>query len=215
MSGNHHADPKAIRAKLNHPVIDSDGHWVEYSPVIQDYLKKVGGTRAVEGFASRDDVVGRILSMTLEQRRDERRAQQSWWAFPTKNTRDRAIAMIPRLLHERMEELGLDFSVLYPTSGLGLYAIANDEIRQATCRAFNSYIADIFREYADRLTPAAVIPMNTPQEAIAELDHAVKVLGLKVIVMGSIIRRPIASLARNCERIRGAAWYDVLGIDSD
>ena len=77
MSGNHHADPKAIRAKLNHPVIDSDGHWVEYSPVIQDYLKKVGGTKAVEGFASRDDVVGRILSMTLEQRRDERRAQQS------------------------------------------------------------------------------------------------------------------------------------------
>jgi hypothetical protein len=33
--------------------------------------------------------------------------------------------------------------------------------------------------------------------------------------MGSIIRRPIASLARKGERIRGAAWYDVLGIDSD
>jgi predicted TIM-barrel fold metal-dependent hydrolase len=214
MSGKH-ADPRAIHAKLSHPVIDSDGHWVEYSPVLQDYLREVGGTKAVEGFTSRDEVVGRILSMSLDQRREERRAQQSWWAFPTKNTRDRATSMIPRLLHDRMDELGLDFSVLYPTSGLGLYAIPNDEVRQATCRAFNMYVADAFREFSDRLTPAAVIPMNTPEEAIAELDHAIKTLGLKVIVMGSIIRRPIASLARKGERIRGAAWYDVLGIDSD
>src|SRR5215469_12810273 len=214
MSSSHH-DPAQIHARLNHPVVDSDGHWVEYFPVLLEYLRKVAGNQAVEGMKSGDEIVGRIVTMSLEQRRNERRAQQSWWPFPTRNTRDRATAMIPKLLYERMEELGLDFSVLYPTQGLGIYAIRNDEIRQATCRAFNSYIADIFREYADRLTPAAVIPMNTPQEAIAELDHAVEVLGLKVIVMGSIIRRPIASLARNCERIRGAAWYDVLGIDSD
>jgi len=215
MPGERHADPKEIHANLNHPVIDSDGHWIEYFPMVLDYLKRVGGTKAVEGLASRDEVVGRILSMTLEQRRDERRAQQSWWALPTKNTRDRATAMIPRLLYERMEELGLDFSVLYPTAGLGLYAVGNDEIRQATCRAFNMYVADAYREYADRLTPAAVIPMNTPQEAIAELDHAVNTLGLKVVVMGSVIRRPISALARKGERIRTAAWYDVIGIDSD
>ncbi|HXZ87166.1 MAG TPA: amidohydrolase family protein [Candidatus Binataceae bacterium] len=215
MAGNHHADPREIHANLQHPVIDSDGHWVEYFPMVLDYLKQVGGTKAAEGLASRDEVVGRILSMTLEQRREGRRAQQSWWAFPTKNTRDRATAMIPRLLYERMGELGLDFSVLYPTSGLGLYAIGNDEMRQATCRAFNMYVADAFREYADRLSPAAVIPMNTPQEAIAELEHAIKTLGLKVVVMGSVIRRPIPEFARKGERIRTAAWYDMLGIDSD
>jgi predicted TIM-barrel fold metal-dependent hydrolase len=215
MSGNNHANPKAIHALLNHPVIDSDGHWVEYFPMVLDYLKQVGGTKAAEGLASRDEVVGRILSMSLAQRRDERRAQQSWWAFPTRNTRDRATAMIPRLLHERMEELGLDFSVLYPTSGLGLYAIGNDEMRQATCRAFNMYVADTFREFSDRLTPAAVIPMNTPQEALAELEHAIGQLGLKVVVMGSVIRRPISSLVREGQRTRTAAWYDMLGLDSD
>ncbi|MBV8055704.1 MAG: amidohydrolase family protein [Deltaproteobacteria bacterium] len=211
MSGNHH-DPAQIHARLNHPVIDSDGHWIEYFPLLLDYIRNVAGDKAAEGMKSGDEIVGRILTMSLEQRRNERRAQQSWWPFPTKNTRDRATAMIPKLLHERMEELGLDFSVLYPTQGLGLYAIRNDEMRQATCCAFNMYIADSFREFADRLTPVAAIPMNTPAEAIAELEH-VKQLGLKAIVMGSVFRRPIPAYAGGGHRT--AAWYDVLGLDSE
>src|ERR1700752_1650369 len=158
MPSNHH-DAAQLHARLNHSVVDSDGHWVEYFPVLLDYLRKVAGSKAAEGMKSGDEIVGRIMRLSLEQRRSERRAQQSWWPFPTKNTRDRATAMIPKLLYERMEELGLDFSVLYPTQGLGIYAIRNDEIRQATCHAFNMYIADSFREFPDRLTPVASIPL--------------------------------------------------------
>jgi predicted TIM-barrel fold metal-dependent hydrolase len=211
-SSNHQADPAAIRAKLSHPVIDSDGHWIEYQPIILDYLRKVAGNKAAEGLKSRDEVVGRILSLTDEQRRDEGRAQQAWWPFPTRNTLDRATAMAPRLLYHRLDELGLDFTVVYPTTGLGLYSITDAEMRQATHRAFNMYIADAFGEFSDRITPAAPIPMHTPEEAIAELEH-VKSLGLKVIVMGSMIRRPIPGLARRGERSR-AAIYDTLGLDS-
>lgn len=213
MSGNHHADPKAIRARLSHPVIDSDGHWIEYQPVMLDYLKQVAGAKAAEGLKSRDEVVAKILSLTDEQRRDEGRAQQAWWPFPTKNTLDRATATLPKLLYRRLDELGFDFAVLYPTTGLGIYSISDAEMRQATCRAFNMYVADAFAEYADRVTPAAAIPMHTPEEAIAELEH-VKSLGLKAIVMGSVIRRPIPALARKGERIRTAATYDMLGLDS-
>ncbi len=213
MSGNHAADPQKIRASLNHPVIDSDGHWIEYHPMILDYLKKVGGTKAAEGLKSRDEVVAKILGLTNEQRRDEGRAQQAWWAFPTKNTLDRATAMVPKLLYHRLDELGIDFTVVYPTSGLGLYSISEAEMRQATCRAFNMYVADAFREFSDRITPAAAIPMHTPEEAIAELEH-VKALGLKVVVMGSMIRRPIPGVVRRGERNRFAAIHDVLGIDS-
>jgi predicted TIM-barrel fold metal-dependent hydrolase len=212
MASNHH-DAAQLHARLGHPVVDSDGHWVEYFPLLLDYLRKVAGNQAAEGMKSGDEIVGRILRMSLEQRRNERRAQQSWWPFPTKNTRDRAAAMIPKLLYECMEELGLDFSVLYPTQGLGIYAIRNDEIRQATCHAFNMYIADAFHEFADRLTPVAAIPMHSPAEAIAELEH-VKQLSLKAIVMGSLIRRPTPASAGNGGS-RTAAWYDVLGLDSD
>ena len=42
-----------------------------------------------------------------------------------------------------------------------------------------------------------MIPMNTPEEAIAELEFAVKQLGLKVICMGSVIPRRVGSAGPN------------------
>ncbi|HLW71557.1 MAG TPA: amidohydrolase family protein [Candidatus Binataceae bacterium] len=214
MSGNHHVDAQQLRARLSHPVIDSDGHWVEYQPMILDYVRKVAGNKAADGFKSRDDVVAQIISMSNAERRDQGRAQQAWWAFPTRNTRDRATAMLPKLLYHRLDELGIDFAVLYPTTGLGLYSISDAEMRQAACRGFNMYIADVFGEFADRLTPAAAIPMHTPAEALAELEH-VKSLGLKAIVAGSIIRRPIPALARKGGSLRAGVTYDALGLDSE
>jgi len=215
MSANHYADPKALRAGLDFPVIDSDGHWLEYGPIVVDYLKKVGGNAAVDGFLSRDRNVASTILMSPEQRRDERRAQQAWWALPTKNTLDRATALAPRLLHRRMDELGLDFTVLYPTNGLGAPFIGNDERRQTTCRALNMYMAEAFAEFADRMTPAAIIPMNTPAEAIAELEYVVKTLGLKVVVMASLVRRPIRTPGRGGETHAQSAWFDVLALDSE
>ena len=40
--------------------------------------------------------------------------------MPTRNTLDRATAMLPKLIYQRMDELGLDFAVLYPTAGIGV-----------------------------------------------------------------------------------------------
>ena len=40
----------AVRARLNHPVIDSDGHTVEFFPAVLDYLEQTGGTKVVERF---------------------------------------------------------------------------------------------------------------------------------------------------------------------
>ena len=42
------AKSAAVRARLNHPVIDSDGHIVEFEPALFDYLQQVGGARFVE-----------------------------------------------------------------------------------------------------------------------------------------------------------------------
>src|SRR5260370_42285601 len=93
--------------------------------------------------------------------------------------------------------------------------MGNDESRRAGCRAFNMYIADTFRDYSDKMTPVAIIPMNTPDEAIAELDYVANTLKLKVVVMASLIRRPNASYGRKGETNRLASWYDELAIDTD
>ena len=45
--------PAQIRAGLKHPVIDGDGHWVEYDPVFAEKMRKVGGDKAADGFLAR------------------------------------------------------------------------------------------------------------------------------------------------------------------
>ena len=34
-----HRTPEEIRKHLKHPVIDGDGHWVEYTPVFRERIR--------------------------------------------------------------------------------------------------------------------------------------------------------------------------------
>jgi predicted TIM-barrel fold metal-dependent hydrolase len=206
---------RQIHDDLGHPVIDADGHYVEFGPDILDYLKRVAGQRVADAFKAPSDRMGRSIRMTPEQRRDQGIPQEGFWVIPAKNTRDRATALFPGLLYERLDEFGIDFTVLYPSCGLVVMPTEDEELRRATCRAFNNYLADRFREFSDRITPAAVIPMFTPAEAIAELEYAVQTLGLKVAMLGHPVRRPIAMVERTLpEATQWARWVDAFGIDS-
>ena len=205
-----------IRAGLKHPVIDADGHWLEFGPIIVEELRKHGGQIAVDGFRAFNAHVGAALTASVESRKRSRRAQEAFWAVPTKNTLDRATELMPRLLYERLDEFGIDFTVLYPTSGLGVPFHHDEKTRRTTCRAFNNFVADYFHDFADRMTPAAVIPIHTPEEAIEELEHIVKNLGLKVVMMASMVRRPIPEIAEKLPgAMRYAMWLDMLGMDSE
>ena len=57
----------------------------------------------------------------------------------------------------------------------------------------------MFAPYKHRITPAAVVPVHTPQEAIEEATYAVRELGLKVVMIANHVRRPVPAL-----RARGA-----------
>ncbi len=206
-----------IRSRLNHPVIDCDGHMIEFEPDVLDYLRRVGGPKIVDGYVAA--IAGsRLFSwdhLSQEERLANRVARAPWWGVPTKNTLDRATATLPRLLYERLDELGLDFTVLFPSVGMSATYPKDEELRRAVCRAYNTYYADLYREYSDRITPAAIIPMHTPQEAIEELD-AVSELGLKVVFMQAYVRRPIPAAVREAPQAgRLAFWLDTYGIDSE
>ena len=204
-----------LRTKLDHPVIDADGHWLEYGPVVSEAMRKIGGEAAVRAMRINGDRVGRALRMTPAERRRENVAQEAFWGAPTKNTKDRATAMMPRLLYERLDEFGIDFAILFPTMGLGLPRVNDAEARQAACRAFNVYQAELFEPLKDRMTPAAVIPMHHPDEAIAELEHAVGELGLKAVMLNSMIDRPVPKVADELPAAADlAVWYDNIGLDS-
>src|SRR5262245_33248712 len=218
MSSTHMSQAASLHARLRHPVLDSDGHWIEFEPAALDYLRQIGGERMVERYQAVANQFGnkKWARTAPEERRERRMLQPGWWGVPTKNTRDRATAMLPKLLYERMDELGFDFAVLYPTGG-ALFApfLRDEEVRRAACRAFNLYTADQFRGLGDRLAPAAVIPTYTPQEAIEELEF-VKTLGFKAAMLASLLRRPVPAVAKATpEASRYAIWNDTLGLDSE
>ncbi len=213
MTGHAHQTPAQIRASLNHPVIDGDGHWVEYDPVFAERMRKVGGDKAADGFLASMAATKTALNMSVEERKRRRVAMPGFWTRQTGNTLDRATAMMPRLLYDRLDEFGSDFSIVYPTAGLRLPRIKDDETRRAVIRAYNIVAAEYFEKLSDRMTPAAIIPMHTPEEAIAELDFTTKQLGSKVGMFGSAFPRKVEAVANDPESSRFGVWYEVFGVD--
>jgi predicted TIM-barrel fold metal-dependent hydrolase len=216
MALHHQTASASIHARLTHPVIDADGHWIEFEPTLLDYLKQVGGPTMVDRYRRNEYSAGlhNWARMTLEERRARRSMQPSWWAFPTKNSLDRATAMLPHLLYKRMADIGLDFAVVYPTLALLFPAMKDHEVRSAAYRAYNLMAADMFRGLDDRLTPAACIPMGAPEEALVELEVVVNQLGLKALMFSSLLRRPVEAAQKDGVTNRYATWLDTLGLDS-
>jgi predicted TIM-barrel fold metal-dependent hydrolase len=201
---------REIRRRLGYPVIDSDGHLVEFVPAVRDHVEALAGRETASHFDQYLKTNELAQRLTPAERRARGMFRMTWWGFPAANSRDRATALLPKLLHERLPELGIDFSVLYPTFGLGAIGLPDAELRRVVTRAYNQFFAESFAPYRDRLCPVALIPMHTPAEAIAELDHCVKVLGLRAACLAGFVRRPL--------EIAGAApiasWVDTFGPES-
>jgi predicted TIM-barrel fold metal-dependent hydrolase len=211
-----HRSPTEIRADLKHPIIDADGHWIEYHPVFAEKMRKVAGSKAADGFLASQRRIPDALRLSIAERKQRGIGMEGYWSRQSTNTRDRATVMMPRMLYDRLDELGIDFGIIYPTAGLSIPRIADDETRRAVVRGFNIVTAEYFAKLNDRLTPAAVIPMYTPEEALAELEFVTTQLGAKVGMFGSGIARPVpAAESVDPSRARATVTYDQLGLDSD
>jgi predicted TIM-barrel fold metal-dependent hydrolase len=202
----------ALRSKLGHPVIDVDGHHLEYLPALDRHLKAAMGDRLFYRWLASE----MAAPASLDERRSRRAAQPGWWtATPVTELHDRAASALPRLLRHRMDDLGIDFMIMYTSVGLRGMLEPDDEVRRAFCSAMNRFYADYYLVFGDRLTPACVIPMFTPEEALAELDRC-HGLGFKVVHMAHGIPRPIPDIHRRYpELYPGVHWLDTFGLDSE
>jgi predicted TIM-barrel fold metal-dependent hydrolase len=215
MQSNGHANARTLHSRLSHPIVDADGHWIEYTPVMREEFRRIGGDAAVEGLTAATQRVPNSLKMSVAERARKRVGMEAFWSSPSENVLDRATAMFPRLMYERLDDLGIDFSVVYPTAGLSFHRMQDTRQRRAICRAYNVFAMDQFRPLADRIIPAAIIPMYTPEEAIEELDYAVTQLGYKVVMIGGLMRRRVPALEEEApEAFKMIEWYDVVGLDS-
>jgi predicted TIM-barrel fold metal-dependent hydrolase len=208
-----------VRERLPHPVVDIDGHMIEYFPALTGYLRQ-------EGIDPASPSMRRLVpgafgptadwhALSAGERARRRVPRPPWWGSPARNTRDLATAMFPALLHERLPELGIDFSVVYPSVGLVYLHLEDERERRAACRALNRYNAEAFAGLGDRLCPVAAIPMVTPAEATDELEHAVGELGFKAVVMNGFVQRPADAFAdAHPDLARWGMWVDTYGVDS-
>jgi predicted TIM-barrel fold metal-dependent hydrolase len=173
------ADVEHIRASIDHPIVDGDGHMLEYMPLVFERLRELAGQAAVDRLAAR----------TLRGGLPGGPEARFFWGTPAANTLDRMTATLPALMHSRLDQLGIDFAIVYPTEGLIAATLYDAEVRQAACRALNLYYAEAYAPFRDRLSPVAVVPTFTPAEAISELEHAVSTLGLRSVVMEGVVPR--------------------------
>jgi predicted TIM-barrel fold metal-dependent hydrolase len=215
MAINAQTEASKLRAGFPHPVIDADCHWIEYGPVMREEFMRIGGDAAAEAYDLAASRVPTALKMSVAERARKRVGMESFWSSPSENVLDRATAMLPRLMYDRLDDLGIDFCVVYPTAGLGYHRMQDTRLRRAICRAYNVFTAEQFRGLSDRIIPAAIIPMYTPEEAVEELEFTVKQLGYKVVMVGGMMRRRVSALeAEQPEASKLVEWYDVVGLDS-
>ena len=217
-----HPNPRTVRIReqLGHPVIDCDGHLLELRPVAMEYIVKAGGANMVKRFyeEQRSTFLSRDwygLSPADRVARWTRRTP--FWGEPLRNRGlDLATATFPDLLYRRLDQIGIDFAVLYPTIGINPQGYTDEDVRRASCRGLNDYYADHWMAHPDRMTPVAIIPMFTPEEAIEELEYAVARRGFKAVMLPSYVKRPITAIVQQAPEAARFAWRaDTFGIDSE
>lgn len=202
-----------IHDGLKHPVIDGDGHWLEPIPIFLEYLREVGGAQSVDQIRALWRARDGWYRATPEERQHKRIRRTIWWGV-TSNTYDKATALLPALLNERLPELGIDFALIYPSFGLSINGMGEGDLHRAAVRAYNMMTADMFAPFAGRFAPVAIIPTHTPEEALEELEYAVKQRGYKAIMLRGNQERVIPSAAAGIDRQK-AAWYvDTIALDS-
>jgi predicted TIM-barrel fold metal-dependent hydrolase len=206
-----------LRARLNHPIVDVDMHMLEFMPAVFPYLREALGSQLFEVYRSQGPLVRRDHPpVSRKQALASRLPQTSWWGCAN-DTRERATIMLPALLHERMEDLGFDYCVQFTTNALSQCSVPEDDLRIGICRGFNDYYGEVYRPYTDRIAAAGLIPMHTPEEAIAELDHCAEI-GLKAVVLPEAVLRDVAQvlpeIANGILWPGQRHWLDRYGLDS-
>ena len=206
-----------VRAGLSHPIIDADGHFVEVAPLLNEemltYLEEMGGPQVRDRYARDTGLTDTttVLAAHAGAGGTGWKAMPSWWGWATENTLDRATAHIPALLYERLDEIGIDFTILYPSMTLAYLEVADDEHIGLRCRAANRALANLFAPYRDRTTVGALVPMLDPKLAIEELEYAVRELGFKTAVFAGHARRAVGA---DDGSGGGEHRLDTFGVDS-
>lgn len=178
------------------PVVDFDTHVLEPDSIWEEYVEPAyrlaarSALRRVVGVLPEATVNGKLVSEPESgwlYRAAAWRPGLSWEEIgqmtqaELRETNPGAFDASARL--RDMDAMGVDVAVLFP-SVFGEYfpLVENPDVAAALARAYNDWIGDFCSADRARLLPAAVLPVQSVNEAITEL-HRVAAAGFKVAML--------------------------------
>ena len=137
------------------PVVDADGHVTESNEQVAKYLDEPYRRRPLTFPLYPQDGWDRRLLGTLGQVGG---TAEQWL--------------------KALDDGGMETTVLYPTLGLFLSFLKDRAWAVAICRAYNTFLHEEFIRKSPRLQAVALLPLQDPAAAAAELERGVRQLGL-------------------------------------
>lgn len=154
-----------------YPVIDGDGHIMETSSELMQFLgeKYVGSdgqpawSRMCSLFPSLDGWI-RLSNMSSSGLRDYPDCE-TWLSF--------------------LDECGIDRTIVYPTAGLAFGLIQDRDYAVNVAHAYNSWLHAFYMQKTPRILGAALVPIHRVDAAVTEMRRAREELGMPVAVLPS------------------------------
>jgi predicted TIM-barrel fold metal-dependent hydrolase len=189
-------------------IIDGDGHIIEDNAAITAHMET-----PYRDIAQRKGVIFPPLDHLHAGR-----------AVETPPQRDQRAPVGPTGWLDFLDDVGIECTVLYPTTALAYGKIVSLDYAVAVSKAYNDWLCETYLKFDPRFKGMALIPMQDPQEAAKELRRAVTELGMLGAMMpsnglahplGSKMYWPIYEEANKlgcCLAVHGGA-HDRFGMD--
>jgi uncharacterized protein len=158
-----------MASEIRTRVIDGDGHVMEDTAGIISHLEP-----PYRDVAHRKGVIFPPLDHLHAGR-----------AVETPPQRDQRPAVGPEGWLDFLDDVGIEWTVLYPTVGLAYGKIVSLDYAVAVSRAYNDWLHATYLRFNPRFKGMAIIPMQDPEEAVKELRRAVTELGMFGAMMPS------------------------------
>lgn len=84
-----------------------------------------------------------------------------------------------------LQDVGIDYTVLYPTSGLAYGKIVSLDFAVQACRAYNDWLHETYLAFDPRFRGMALVPLQDPEAAAEELNRVVTTLGFQGAMLPS------------------------------
>ena len=172
---------------MDYKVIDADGHileprnlWEEYGEAkYRDRLPRIELRNGKEVFrVDQDHVVDTGFGLGFIGAMGSRETGGTF-TNPGVYETGREGGWNPHARIVDMDREGIDAAFLYPTLGLFMSPVKDPDLAAAGARAYNRWLADYCGEYPERLFGIAMIPLQSVEHAIAEMEFAQQQLGFR------------------------------------